>query len=214
MAYIVDGSELQIGTKLKVVATPANSASVTRYGPDGRDVSLQSKATYSCVGEFTPAATPTDMVMITGSPTKTIRVVSMYFTASNTLGGVSETLFLNKRVMPNFGGTFVAATAVPFDSLDAAATAQVGHYTANPTTLGQIMGTINSVRVAVPPVVPTTFGANVKDAGVELLPWFPASILDKMVTLRGVSECMVVNFNSAALFTGEVHAYRIVWTEE
>lgn len=214
MAYIVDGSELQLGTKLKIVATPANSAAVTRYGTDGRDISLQSDATYSCVGEFTPAATPTDMVMITGSPTKTIRVISVYFTAQNTVGGVSETLFLNKRGTPNFGGTFVASTAVPFDSTDDAATARVGHYTANPTTLGQIQGTINSVRIALPPVVPTSFAGHAEDAGVELLPWCSASILDKLVTLRGVAESLVVNFNGAALFSGEVHAYRIVWMED
>ena len=123
-------------------------------------------------------------------------------------------MFLIKRANFNLSGTFVAATAVPFDSLDAAATATVGHYTANPATLGQAYGTINTVRLALPPVVPTSFAGHAEDDGVELIPWAGASFLDKQCTLRGVNESLVVNFNSAALFAGQVHAYRITWTEE
>jgi hypothetical protein len=209
MAVLRDSSNVA----LTILATPANSAAVTNYDTQGRDVSTQSKATYSVTNTFAPVAAATDVVLITGSNTKTIRVVSIYFATSNTLGGVSAAVFVVKRGQLNQGGTFVPGTAVPHDSLDAAAVATVGHYTANPT-LGIAWGTINSVRVGLPPVTPTSFAGHAEDAGIELLPWIPWSFLDKLLTLRSSTESIVVNLNGATVFSGQVHAYRIVWTEE
>ena len=99
------------------------------------------------------------------------------------------------------------------DSNDAAATATVNHYTANPT-LGTTVGTINTVRLATPVAIPASFAGVVEDAGKELLPWNNNSILDKPVTLRGTSEQLVVNFAGAALVAGQTHAFRVVWIEE
>jgi hypothetical protein len=212
MAQIVDGSGS--GLVMTVVATPANSAAIIRYDSSGREVSLQSKNTYSVSVTFTPVPTPTDLVIITGSTTATIRVISLYVGTSNTLGGVSSTLFVIKRGNMNLGGTFVPATAVPHDSASAAATAVVGHYTANPTTLGQTLGTVNVVRVSVPAVTPTSYAGIAEEDGIELLPWYAASVADDLVTLRGPNESLVVNHNAAALLPGQVHVYRITWMEE
>lgn len=214
MANFVDGSDAGTGTKLTIVAAPANSATVTMYTTDGRSSVPQSKVTYSAAAVFTPVATATDVVMITGSPTKNVRVVSMYFASSNTLGGVSLTEFVIKRGWPNQGGTFVAATAVPSDSVDAAATAMVGNYTAKPTVLGQALGTINTVRTVLSAAAPTAFAAGVEEAGQEMIPWPNASIMDKLLTLNNVNESLVINLNGAAVFAGQTHTFRIVWTEE
>jgi hypothetical protein len=211
MAQIVSGDSTLV---LKVAAAPANSAAVTMYGLDGRVVATQSKATYSASASFTPVATPTDLIMITGSATKIIRVVSLYVTTLNTAGGGSGTVFVLKRGVLNQGGTFVSATKVPHDSTDAASVATAGHYTANPTTLGVTIATVNSVRMVIPATTPTSPGSNVEEAGIEFLPWSGGTFIDKLLTLNNVNESIVVNFNSVALLTGQVHDYRITWTEE
>jgi hypothetical protein len=100
------------------------------------------------------------------------------------------------------------------DSIDAA-TAIAGHYTANPGTLGNSIGNINIVRWASPVLAGTAgnFAGIVKEAGKEILPWVTNSGLDKFITLRGPNQVLAVNFNGATLVAGQVHTYRICWTE-
>lgn len=186
---------------------------VSAYDTTGRDVSIQSKRTYGCSGSFTPAATPTDLVTLTGSATTTIRVISLYLATQNTAAG-SQIFLVIKRSTADTTGTFVTGTNVPLDSNDAAATAVCGHYTANPGALGTAVGTINTVRVASPVLVPATFAGVVQDSGYELLPWYDRTLIDKAVTLRGIAQQLAINFNGAALVAGQIHNYRIVWMEE
>lgn len=185
----------------------------TDYDSAGREVSFQSKQTYSCSNTFTPAATPTDLITLTGSATKTIRVYSMYLATTNTAAG-SQQYFVIKRSTADTTGTFVTTTPVPHDSNDSANTATCGHYTANPGALGTAVGTVNTVRWASPIVVPTSFAGVAEDAGRELLPWYDRTLLDQPLTLRGTAQQLVVNFNGAALVGGQIHAYRVTFTEE
>lgn len=196
------------------VDATSKAARTTDYDATGRDLSVQSKATYMASGTFTPAATPTDIVIIEGSATKTIRVISMKITTTNTAAG-SQQFLLIKRSTADTTGTFVAATAVPLDSANAAATAnRVGHFTANPGALGTAVGTINTVRVASPVAIPATFAGVKEDAGIEMFGWMNNSLLDQPITLRGVAQCLAINFNGAALVAGQTHAYTVVWIEE
>lgn len=209
MAVIKSGA-----TSDQLTVDPTSKAArITVYDSSGREVSAQSKATYAASGTFTPAATPTDLLNIIGSNTKTIRVISIKFTTTNTAAG-SQQFFLIKRSAANTGGTAVAATMIPQDSNDASATATVQHYTANPTGLGTAVGTISTIRVASPVAVPGSFAGIVNDAGVELLHWQSNTHLDKPVVLRGNTQVLAVNFNGAALVSGQTHAYTVVWTEE
>lgn len=185
---------------------------VTPYTSAGREITPQSKATYSCAATFTPGATPGDLVTIFGSNTKITQVVSIVIVTTNTAAG-SQQFYLAKRSSPSTGGTFVAATPVSFDSTDPAATANVGHYTANPTE-GTLTGNTNIMRVASPVAVPGSFAGIVEDAGKEMVPWILNSLLDKPITLRSTQEGVVVHFARAALVAGQTHAYHIVWTEE
>lgn len=209
MAVIKSGAS---SDQLTIDAT-SKGARVTLYDAAGRAIAFQSKATYFASNTFTPPATPTDMVTIFGSGTKTIRVISFKITTTNTAAG-SQQFFLVKRSAVNTTGTFVAGTAVPADSTDAAATATVGHYTANPGGLGTLVGTVNTKRVASPVAVPATFAGVKEDAGVEMLDQMANSLLDKPVTLSGTGQGLCLNFNGAALVAGQTHAYQIVWTEE
>lgn len=198
----------------QLTVDPASKASRnTNYDSAGREISAQSKQTFMASGTFTPAATPSDIIKIIGSATKTIRVVSLKLVTTNTAAG-SQQFFLIKRSADDTGGTFVAATLVPVDSNNSAATAVVGHYTANPAALGTAVGTLRTERVASPVAVPATFAGVKEDAGFDFLSLGSNMLLDQPITLRGTTQVLAVNFNGAALVAGQTHAYSIVWIEE
>jgi hypothetical protein len=197
------------------VDTTAKAMRVTLYDTAGRDTSVSSKATFSASGTFTPAATPTDLVIIEGSATKTVRVVSMAISTTNTAAG-SQQFFLVKRSAADTTGTFVAATAIPWDSANTATANRVGHFTANPGALGATVGTINTIRVATPVAIPATWAGITQNAGYEMIPSTSGGTnhLSTPVILRGVAQCLAINFNGAALVAGQTHAYTVTWTEE
>jgi hypothetical protein len=179
----------------------------------GRELSFQSKQTFAASSNFTPAATPTDLVIIEGSSTKTIRIISLAIATETTAGG-SVSFDIVKRSAADTTGTFVAATAVALDSNNAASSAnRVGHFTANPGALGAAVGTINKVRIGTSVLIP---GASLdySDHMKECLPFSNATLLDQPVTLRGVAQTLAINFAGVALVGGQVHAYRVVWIEE
>jgi len=187
----------------------SKAARNTSYDSSGREVSFQSKATYSCVtANFTPAATATDIFKITGSATKTVRVIDMRMGGTATAASVID-IFLIKRATDDTLGTFVAGTKVPHDSLDVGSVATVGHYTANPT-LGAPIGTVTHRKVLLPIITTTS-----SDAGNQLLPAGENSLIDKPIVLRGVNETLVVNNNGAAIPAGGANWYVCcTWIEE
>lgn len=211
MAIIKSGAT---SDQLTIDAT-SKSARTTDYDTTGRDLSVQSKRTFAIASSFTPAATPTDIVIIEGSATKTIRLISMKIWTTNTAAG-SQSFQLIKRSTADTTGTFVSAgTPAPLDSNNSAATVnRVGHFTANPGALGTAVGTLSNIRVASPAAIPASFAGIQQDAGVEMLDWMDKSLLDQPITIRGVAQCVAINFAGAALVAGQTHSYRIVWVEE
>lgn len=210
MAIIKSGASTD---QLTVDAT-SKAARVTLYDSAGRETSAQNKPSYMASGAFTPAATPTDLVIIEGSATKTLRIISFIIVTTNTAAG-SQQFFLVKRSAADTTGTFVGATAVPLDSASGATTAnRVGHFTANPGALGAAVGTLTTRRLASPAAVPASFAGVVQDAGYELLAPVQQPVLIQPVTLRGVAQCLALNFNGAALVAGQTHAYSLTWIEE
>lgn len=150
-----------------------------------------------------PSASATDIVTITGSASKTITVTRVVFTLSTTSGsGVAYNLSLLKRSSANSGGTSTTATTVPYDSNDAAATATVRGYTANPT-VGTLVGTIRNLRTAA-----LTQGSNTNVITFEL-----GTLSSQSIRLRGTGEVLAVNLNGASI-TGPVVGCSIEWTEE
>ncbi len=197
----------------KLTIDPTSKAArVTIYDSGGRELSLQSKATYAAANTFTPAANgPTDMVTITGSPNVTVRVLSFVIIVTNTAAG-SQQFFLTKRSTADSGGTSVAGVAVPYDSNDPVANATVAHYTANASTLGTATGNVNIIRVASPVLIPATWAGITNNAGYELLPMIDGML--KPITLRGNTQVLACNFAGVANVAGQTNGYRIVWTEE
>lgn len=209
MAVIKSGAS---SDNLTIDAT-SKAGRVTLYDATGRALAVQSKATFGCAGSFTPAATPNDLVTIFGSASLTVRVYSMRIGAANTAAG-SQIFHLSKRSAVTTGGVFVPATAVPFDSTDAATATAFGHYTTDPTP-GTAVGTINTIKVASPAVTPATWAGITSEAQWELIPLADAGLgLLKPITLIGTGQGLAINFNDVALVAGQVHHYNIVWTEE
>lgn len=189
-----------------------NAARITMY-QGARPINMIGDSCFQASGPltaFTAAATATDLVVLIGSQNKVVRVYSVFLVTTNTAAG-SQAFYLIKRANPNVGGTSVLAQAHPGDQMDGP-TATVQHYTANPSTLGNPLGTINIVRVASTILIPSNFAGVSRLPGVELLPWYMNSFTDKPVTLRG-QQTLAINYNGAAVVAGQVHQYRIVWTE-
>lgn len=211
MAVIKSGAS----TDQLTIDPTSKAGRVTPYDSSGREISYQSKQTFSIASNFTPAATPTDLVIIEGSATKTVRMLSMRIMTQTTAAGSVE-FFLIKRSTADTTGTFVSAgTPVPHDSNNSASTVnRVGHFTANPGALGTAVGTLNRVQQATPVLKAASWAGITDDSEVEMLPCGWASLLDQPVTLRGVAQCLAINFNGVALVGGQIHQYAITWIEE
>lgn len=163
------------------------------------------KQTFSAVVTgLTAAASATDFFTITGSATTTIKVRSIGCTGTSTAAG-SLVVTATRRSTANTAGTSTTATAVPLDSTDAAATATVRSYTANPT-LGTTVGAINSGLLST--VVAASAGVNGLrfDYGPDDVRQAP--------TLRGVTQVLALNAGGASLTAGASLTCEVKWTEE
>lgn len=161
------------------------------------------KATYSAGAvAITPAATATDVFVISGSASKTVRVTRISASCTST-AGLTVNAAIIKRSSADTGGTSAAVTAAPLDSADAAATASVLSYTANPTGLGTAVGNVRTFKLFSPTA--TTF-----QTFQEML---FGNASGKAVVLRGVAQQLAVNL-SATTVTGGSCDYYAEWTEE
>ncbi len=149
---------------------------------------------------FTPGATPQDVFAITGSATKTIRVVSMGIASLQTTAGIN-TWSIVKRSTANTGGTSAAVAAVSTSSLYPAATATVLQYTGNPVA-GTLLGRPWVGRV-VSPTVATATAAPL----IERVQW------DTPIELIGTGHVLAWNFNGVALPAGLSVTPFVLWTE-
>lgn len=162
------------------------------------------KATYSAaITDLVAAALATDIFTITGSGTKTVRVTRIEFSGTETTGAVRD-IQLIKRSAANSAGTSTTLTAGSFDSTNAAATATVRAYTANPT-LGATVALVRSVAYGIP-------AANLSGP-TNPFAWDFGTRPAQLVVLRGTSEVLAVNLNGVTA-TGSLLNLSIEWTEE
>ena len=149
----------------------------------------------------TPATTPTDMVLISGSTTETIRIKSVTVSGLATTAGTMD-VSLIKRTTANTGGTATNPTPAQFDSTDAAPTATVSQYSVNPTALGTGVALFTKKL---------NFGL----AGAAGSVTFDfATRNDKALLLRGVAHGLAINFNGGAVPSGGTISYAIEFEED
>lgn len=169
----------------------------------------QKPSYFASLGNNTPAATPTDVSILAGSATKTVKVTRV----TVSIQGATAAAAVEYRLVLRSGGTQSAVNTAfangthsgPFDSNDAAsaviANGLSGVYTGNPASTGTTVGSpINWT------IVDNIGGAVV----LEYTCRGPA----KCITLRGVSQFLAVNGNGHALAGSEKFGVSYEWTEE
>jgi hypothetical protein len=160
------------------------------------------RPTYSAaIVGMTPAASATDLFTIAGVAGKVVRVTRINCTGTSTALG-SSLLQIVKRSALDTGGTATNPAAIKHDSADAAASAVVAAYTANPT-LGTAVGVIRVGFVGT---------GTATGLGSPFTAEFGA-INDKQVILRSAAEQLAVNANAASLATGAAVSCTVEWTE-
>lgn len=151
------------------------------------------KATYSAgFAALAPAITATDILEIIGSATKTVRILRIQISGVATAAGAYNVQLI-KRSTAATGGTSTSATIVPHDSANAAGTAVVKGYTANPT-VGIIVGIARSQRVTVStgagaiPIVPVVFDFTTRNG--------------QGIVLRGIAQTLCLNLAGVTMTGG------------
>lgn len=171
------------------------------------------KQTYSAakVG-LVPAASATDIFTITGSATKTIRVTHIEITATTTSATPAALdVLLLKRSTADTGGTSTGSpTPVPHDSANAAVSATVLAYTANPTT-GTLVGTaIRNQKFFQTLATYTATDFPAKDS----LTWDFGNRPGQAIVLRGIGDVLAINLNGVTATATASFNIALEWTEE
>jgi hypothetical protein len=157
------------------------------------------KRTYSAAFSIVPAASATDVVEIIGSASTTVEISRI------TIGGVQTTagqvlVNLIRRSTANSSGSSTNPTRVPHQSTDAAATAAIKAYTANPTT-GTLVGNVRSRRLPIGAAA-SFIPATVYEFGENAKPLF----------LAGTSQTLCINLAGATV-AGAILDIEIEFTE-
>ena len=161
------------------------------------------KATYSAsIISLVFANTATDIFTLTGSASKTIRILRVGFIATQTTAAIRDIVLL-KRSTANTGGTFTNPTRVPLDSTNAAATATVNAYTVNPTSTGTLVGNIRTYKAYI----------NTTSNAPNSYEWIFGDKNGQAIVLRGTAEVFAINMNSVTS-AGNLCDIFIEWSEE
>lgn len=161
------------------------------------------KATNSyATSGLTPAATATDIVQISGSASKVVRVTRISVSGLATAAATLD-LLLVRRSAANTGGTSTSLTAAQHDTNDVAPTAAVIVYTANPAGLGASAGTVRGAKL------------NLGAAGsAGTVTWDFTVRNAKGVILRGTAQQLCLNLNGQTIPAGASLDIDVEATEE
>ncbi len=163
-------------------------------------------STYRATTAFqTPVATPTDIVTIIGSASKTVKVQRVILHNTQTTAGINK-IFLIKHSTADTGSTVVNPTIVPLDSANAAATAVVNQMTVANPTVGAVVGTVVTSMAQAPAPGATSGGGDVV--------LYDSKLTGQPICLRGVAQELALNFAGAAVPTGWTVSCDIEFTEE
>lgn len=198
------GSAITLGQNTMANSVPVVIASDQSTLPVNAIPTDGTNATYSAiVTGLVTATTSTDIFTISGSATKTVRILQVGISATSA-ADTKVNMLLVKRSAANTGGTSTTPTLVPHDSANAAATVTVRAYTANPSALGAAVGTIRTLKF-------DAIGTSTVLPMVEVLEF--GTRPSQAVVLRGTSQILAVNLSSTTITTPSFDIW-IEWTEE
>lgn len=151
---------------------------------------------------ITPAATATDIVILSGSASRLVKVRRLIVGGSAT-SAAAFVVNVHRRLSAATGGTATTPTPVRRDTRDQVATAVVQQFSANPSAVGTDGGLLLALRKNL------GAAATPNVANQTLL----GEITDEPVVLQN-GEFLAINFGGAAIPAGMVFDYGLVWTEE
>lgn len=166
------------------------------------------KATYSVGGNgLVPPASCTDLIVLTGSATKTVRVTRIEVSGIATTI-LDTTVRLLLRTTADSGGTAVAVAPYAHDQTNAGATAAVATYAGGLPTVND--GTNRIVRAS-----KLLFNLSAPAAGSESgrLMWDFGDRPGQAFVLRGITQQLAINLNGVSVSGGSVD-WSIEFTEE
>lgn len=177
------------------------------FVPTQTDVTTTRRGTYSAaITGLVLAASGTDFFTLTGSASTTVRVEKVE--CSGIAAAAADVAIQGVvRSTANATGTSTAPAPVPHDSFDPAAVAVARAYTANPGTLGTLVGVVRSAEVSLGATATPAYNV------LPALAWrFDDVPSGEELTLRGAAQVFALNVNAAT--TGATLNCDIQWTEE
>lgn len=166
------------------------------------------KSTFSLVAAaYAPYATATDILLVPGSATKTIRITKVRISGEATAAAALD-INLYKRTAANTGGTSasVAANIVKHDSNDSAASTVPVTYSVIPTGLGAGSLLRSKAKHFFP-------AAGTPALNVEFEEDFTTRN-GKGLVLRGTAQSLAINLGGQTIPAGAKLSINIEWTEE
>ncbi len=162
-----------------------------------------SAQSYSVVSiGLVPSATATDLFTVTGSASKEVHITRIIVSCTQTTAGAIDLVLLGRSTADTLG-TSTSPTIKKHDTQNAAATATVNAYTANPT-VGTLDANIRSYKLS----CLATSTATPQDIVIEN---FVGRGQD--VVLRGTGQVFVISLNSQTV-TGGSFDISIEWYEK
>lgn len=158
---------------------------------------------YAVLG-ITPAATPTDVLVIQGAAGIVTRIKSIKLNGVATANG-NMPMQLIRRSAANTGGTSTAPVPGKADTNDAAPASVLTQYSANPASLGAAVQTLAGSRLN---FATTATGSVVANQG-----WDFAVRMEKPITLRGASDFLAINLAGAAVPAGGLLDLEVAFEE-
>ena len=193
----------------EVVAGLDSNGSPQSARADGKSLGVSTNGTRSTLHhvaqDITPVATATDVVVLSGSASKVIRVTKVSIVGTATAASIYDH-YIIKRTTANTGGTSSNVTAAQSDSNDAAQSGTLKIYTANPSALGTGVSVEGNKTYLAAGVTP----------GAAALPYVYTfgTRNDKAIVLRGTAESLAINFGGQAVPSGANLYLSIEWTED
>lgn len=200
-------SLIAAASALAILGTAVLPASAV--GPSQSNIQIYPKlSTYSAViTALTPAAAGTDIFTLTGSSSKIVTVQRFGCTGTSTAAG-SQMVGVYTRTIADTGGTATNPTVMKLDSANAASTAVVAAYTANPTISSS--GTFGLVKTG---LLQTPAPASIATSNGFYLTGNYTDVTQS-VTLRGAAQQVAFSLLGVSGASGIALTCEAVWTEQ
>ncbi len=167
-------------------------------------ITQEKRATYSAaISQLAVVSGATDFFCVTGSASHTIIIKRMRYSAISGSTTQMPMLFI-KRSSVDTGGTPTTLTNVPNDSTNAAATATITAYTANPT-LGTTVGNLRAISY-------TAVAANSNSLSIDTREFQFGIEEDQGIVIRGTAEQACLNL-AATVISGLKMDVSVEWRE-